>query len=88
MGSNPSSTEFTPDLPVNKVTWHEAREFCRRTTEQECSRGTLPIGYLYRLPTEAEWEYAYRAEAQKPDYRWILAGLRVVLAPPVDPVED
>ena len=61
MGSNPSSTEFTPDLPVNKVTWHEAREFCRRTTEQERSRGTLPIGYLYRLPTEAEWEYACRA---------------------------
>ena len=61
MGSNPSSTEFTPDLPVNKVTWHEAREFCRRTTQQERSRGTLPIGYLYRLPTEAEWEYACRA---------------------------
>ena len=61
MGSKPSSTEFTPDLPVNKVTWHEAREFCRRTTQQERSRGTLPIGYLYRLPTEAEWEYACRA---------------------------
>ena len=31
---------------------------------------------------------ACRAEAQKPDYRWILGGFRVVLAPPVDQVED
>ena len=31
---------------------------------------------------------AYRAEAQKPDYRWMLGGYRVVLAPPVDPVDD
>ena len=31
---------------------------------------------------------ACRAEAQKPDYRWTLGGFRVVLAPPVDQVED
>ena len=61
MGNNPSSTEYTTDLPVNRVTWDEAREFCKRLTELDSARNTLPLGYQYRLPTEAEWEYACRA---------------------------
>ena len=176
MGNNPSSTEFTPDLPVNRVTWHEALQFCKKLTDSARLSGKLPIGYIYRLPTEKEWEYvcragtnnaysygdstdslseygwwaknsgnqpepvgklkpnpwglydmhgnlfewcfdsyesypggkafsntgnmkvlrggayycpsnilrsACRAESQEPDYRWILAGFRVVLAPPI-----
>jgi len=56
MGNNPSSTQYTTDLPVNRVTWDEAREFCKRLTERDSARNTLPLGYQYRLPTEAEWE--------------------------------
>ena len=60
MGSNPS--QFTNDLqrPANQVTWNEATSFCARLTARELSAGRLPSGYAYRLPTEAEWEYACR----------------------------
>ena len=61
MGENPSNTEFSPDMPVNRVTWHEAVEYCMRMTDSKRSAGLLPKGYVYRLPTEAEWEYACRA---------------------------
>lgn len=43
------------DLPVTNVNWDDAMEFCRLLT-----RGA-PEGDTYRLPTEAEWEYACRA---------------------------
>jgi len=181
MQSNPSSTLHTTNLPVNRITWQEANDYCERLTKAERRSGTLPLGYVYRLPTEAEWEYACRAgtetaysygdytddlsqygwwagnsgglpdpvgklrpnpwglydihgnlfewcldtykpypggrelnsniilkvlrggayycpdyilrsacraEPQKPDYRWILAGFRVVLAPPFSQAQD
>jgi formylglycine-generating enzyme required for sulfatase activity len=48
----------TANYPVENVTWPEAVEFCRKLSaipaEQQASR-------VYRLPTEAEWEYACRA---------------------------
>ena len=51
MGENPSNTEFSPDMPVNRVTWHEAVEYCMRMTDSKRSAGLLPKGYVYRLPT-------------------------------------
>ena len=54
MGENPSNTEFSPDIPVNRFTWHEAVEYCMRMTDSKRSAGLLPKGYVYRLPTEAE----------------------------------
>lgn len=53
MGGNPS--RFTGDArrPVETVSWHDAVEFCRRLSEREQKS--------YRLPTEAQWEYACRA---------------------------
>lgn len=65
MDSNPSyfstdregrarvSGEDTKQFPVERVSWDNALEFCRRLSQKE--------GRSYRLPTEAEWEYACRA---------------------------
>jgi formylglycine-generating enzyme required for sulfatase activity len=41
------------NLPVENVSWHDAQEFCARISKA--------TGKLYRLPSEAEWEYACRA---------------------------
>ena len=51
-GNNPSDFE-DPEMPVEGITWDEAVEFCKLLSEKE--------GITYRLPTEAEWEYACRA---------------------------
>jgi formylglycine-generating enzyme required for sulfatase activity len=64
MGTVPSNDNYA-DHPV-KVTWEEAIEFCRKLTERERSAGRLPAGYVYTLPTEAEWEYACRAGTTTP----------------------
>lgn len=46
------------DLPVERVNWYEAVEFCRRLSQH--------TGQDYRLPSEAEWEYACRAGTDTP----------------------
>jgi formylglycine-generating enzyme required for sulfatase activity len=61
MGTNPSNSKGDKNLPVETVSWDEATNFCTRLTAQERQAGRLPVGYVYRLPTEAEWEYACRA---------------------------
>ncbi len=54
MENNPSRFTGDPNRPVETVSWDDAQEFIQKLNEQE--RGTS-----YRLPTEAEWEYACRA---------------------------
>lgn len=57
MGPGPSFHKG-PENPVDSVTWDEAVEFCRRLSELPPEK---KAGNLFRLPTEAEWEYACRA---------------------------
>ncbi|MEI6505831.1 MAG: SUMF1/EgtB/PvdO family nonheme iron enzyme [Planctomycetota bacterium] len=60
MGSVPSDRNIE-DLPVWPVTWADAVAFCTKLSELPEERRE---GRIYRLPTEAEWEYACRAGRQ------------------------
>ena len=56
-GKNPSHfKDCGARCPVEQVSWEDAQEFIRKLNERE-----FGSGYVYRLPTEAEWEYAARA---------------------------
>ena len=84
MGKNPSHFQGAivgnenADLPVDNVSWNDAVEFCKKLSDLPEEK---KAGRVYRLPTEAEWEYACRAgsktaysfddeEGLLPEYGW------------------
>jgi len=98
MGQNPSSfsaagsggekdsglrvfpAEMVSRFPVEMISWKNAMEFCRRLSQLPEEK---TAGAVYRLPTEAEWEYACRAgtttlwsfgndKSRLEDYAWYL----------------
>jgi formylglycine-generating enzyme required for sulfatase activity len=69
MGTDPSKYKGN-ELPVEMVSWHEVVEFCRKLTDRERKKGKLPDGYVYRLPTEAEWEYAARGGIKSQGFKY------------------
>ncbi len=58
MGKNPSKFKGDNNRPVENVSWNDCVEFCKKLSAKE--------GKRYRLPTEAEWEYACRAGSTTP----------------------
>jgi formylglycine-generating enzyme required for sulfatase activity len=84
MGKNPSLFQGAivgnenADLPVDNVSWDDVVEFCKKLSDLPEEK---KAGRMYRLPTEAEWEYACRAgsktaysfddeEGLLPEYGW------------------
>ena len=61
MGSNPSNWEGD-DLPVENVSWEDCQEFVRKLNRL--------TGKTFRLPTEAEWEYAARGGSKSRGYKY------------------
>jgi formylglycine-generating enzyme required for sulfatase activity len=60
MHKNPSSSK-KPLQPVENVSWYDAINFCKKLTEQERKAHRIPEGFIFTLPSEAQWEYACRA---------------------------
>jgi formylglycine-generating enzyme required for sulfatase activity len=61
MGDNPSRFKENPHHPVEQVSWFDVLAFLQKLNDLEGSRD-------YRLPTEAQWEYACRAGTETPRY--------------------
>ena len=62
MGTNPSANTANKQLPVIKISWYDCQEFIKKLNQQ--------TGMRFRLPTEAEWEYAARGGQRSKGYTY------------------
>jgi formylglycine-generating enzyme required for sulfatase activity len=63
----------TATFPIEMVSWNDALDFCRALSQRKAE---ARAGRRYRLPTEAEWEYACRAGTMTPFHFGMTASLR------------
>jgi formylglycine-generating enzyme required for sulfatase activity len=62
MGNNPGNFSGCPDCPVEQVSWNDVQDFIKKLNAQSRKK--------YRLPTEAEWEYAAKGGNKKSLYKY------------------
>jgi formylglycine-generating enzyme required for sulfatase activity len=75
-----ASSKISAEMPVESVTWDDTVEFCKKLTDLDRNRRP---GWAYRLPTEAEWEYACRAGTTTPfaSGEKLMPGVAAVFTP-------
>ena len=72
---NPGFSESGANLPADNVSWTNAMVFCRKLTALGHSVGSLPEGYVYSLPTSAQWLLACDVDLMsEPNGGTLLAG--------------